>query len=121
MQSVAKRLGVFDPSGRLLDDLAAAADRARAELEPYDLENPADGLAGLLVAPAVASDLGPMPEGGPARWVVGDPSNAARIAGAAASAHAAGVLLAPVTAEALDAIAQAEPTASELEIARARG
>jgi diguanylate cyclase (GGDEF)-like protein len=118
---VAKRLGVFDPSGRLLQDLAAAADRARADLEPYDPANPNEGLVGLLVAPAVAGDLGPMPEGGPARWVVGDPNNAARIAGAAASAHAAGVLLSPVAADALDAIAQGEPTASELEMARARG
>ena len=45
---------------------------------------------------SVAGDL-PPPPGGPPRWVVGDGANAARVAGAAAQAGAAGVLLTPVS------------------------
>jgi hypothetical protein len=108
----AKRLGVFDPSGRLIDDLTEAADRAHAELNHVDSpETRTNSLAALLVAPAVASDLGPPPDGAAPRWIVGDAVNAARIAGAAASASATGVLLNPVSPEALTAIAQTESTA----------
>jgi diguanylate cyclase (GGDEF)-like protein len=118
----AKRLGVFDPSGRLVDDLGEAAHAAHLGLVPVaDAAAPTGGLAALLVAPAVASDLGPPPDGGAPRWVVGDGANAARIAGAAASACATGVLLAPVSPEALLAIVHAEPTSAELDLARARG
>jgi diguanylate cyclase (GGDEF)-like protein len=117
---VAKRLAVFDPSGRLLDELAGAADRAHTELELYNADA-TDGIAGVLVAPAVAADLGPPPTGAPPRWIVGDPGGAARIAGAAASAAAAGVLLSPVSPDALAAIAKPDPTSSELDLSRARG
>jgi len=117
----AKRLGVFDPSGRLIEDLAEAADRAKCSLEKVDSDAKTPGLTALLVAPAVASDLGPPPDGGPPRWVVGDGANAARVAGAAASASATGVLLSPVSPEALVAIAAAEPISHEFDLARARG
>jgi diguanylate cyclase (GGDEF)-like protein len=117
---VAKRLAVFDPSGRLLDELAGAADRAHTELVPYDVDA-SDEIAGVLVAPAVAADLGPPPTGAPPRWIVGEPGGAARIAGAAASASAAGVLLSPVAPDALAAIAKPDPTSSELDLSRARG
>ncbi len=117
---MAKRLAVFDPSGRLLDELASAADRAHTELEPYR-PGATDGIAGVLVAPAVAADLGPPPAGAPPRWIVGEPGGAARIAGAAASASATGVLLSPVAPDALEAIAKPDPTSSELDLSRARG
>ena len=118
----AKRLGVFDPSGRLIDDLAEVADRAHAELNHVDSpETRTNSLAALLVAPAVASDLGVPPDGAAPRWIVGDAANAARIAGAAASASATGVLLTPVSPDALIAIAHSEATAPELDLARARG
>src|SRR5262245_55145258 len=74
----------------------------------------------LLVAPLVAADLGPPAAGAPPRWIVGDGSNPARIAGGAAQAGAAGALLTPVSPAALAAIARAEPTAPELDLARAR-
>jgi serine/threonine-protein kinase len=118
---VGKRLGVYDPTGRLLEDLAPVARRAQADLEPFDPEAPADELAGVLLTASVASELGPPREGSPPRWIVGEPAQAARIAGAAASASAAGVLLAPVAPEALDAAAQDEPSSVEFELARARG
>ena len=114
-----KRLGVFDPSGRLIEDLAEAADRANCELEPIDKEP--DGLTAVLVAPAVASDLGPPQDGAMPRWIVGDGANAARVAGAAASASATGVLLTPVSPEALASILASEPVSHELDLARARG
>jgi diguanylate cyclase (GGDEF)-like protein len=118
---VAKRLGVFDPSGRLLEDLAPVVHRARAELEAYDPASGIDGFAGILVPPSHATELGPLVDGGPPRWVVGDASSAARVAGAAASANATGVLISPVAAETLDAIAQVDATMPEIDLGRARG
>lgn len=118
----AKRLGVFDPSGRLVDDLAEAAERAHAVLEPLELaEVDRPDLDAVIVAPAVATDLGPPLEGAAPRWIVGDGGNAARVAGAAASASAAGVLLTPVSGDALRAIAQPERKSHDFDLARARG
>ncbi|HEY5949512.1 MAG TPA: hypothetical protein VIV40_28655, partial [Kofleriaceae bacterium] len=118
----AKELGVFDPSGRLVEDLAEAAERAHTVLEQIaSADAPTTGYAALLVAPAVASDLGPPGEGAAPRWIVGDGANAARVAGAAASASATGVLLTPVSGDALTAIAHSEPTSHDFDLARARG
>jgi diguanylate cyclase (GGDEF)-like protein len=116
----AKRLGVLDPSGRLIEDLAAAAEQADVELVAIDGDVP-DDVMGVLVPPAIAPDLGPAAAGAAPRWIVGDSTNAARVAGAAASAGAAGVLLAPLSAEALSAITHAEPTSPDFDLARARG
>ncbi|CAN5433045.1 hypothetical protein BH11MYX1_BH11MYX1_45530 [soil metagenome] len=122
----AKRLGIFDPSRRLIRDLSAAADLAGVELVEVGADLSNADLDGLLVPPAMASDLGaPVAMAGDAkavaRWIVGDAANAGRVAGAAASAGAAGVLLTPVSAAALSSIARSEPTSPELDLARARG
>jgi diguanylate cyclase (GGDEF)-like protein len=118
----AKRLGVFDPSGRLVEDLADAAERANASLEPVAVAQ-ADSTEydAVLVAPAVASDLAPPAAGAPLRWIIGDGANAARVAGAAASASATGVLLTPVSGDALFSITHGEPTSVDFDLARARG
>jgi diguanylate cyclase (GGDEF)-like protein len=115
----AKRLGVFDPSGRLFHDLAAAADRANLALAAVDPPGDAD-VDAVLVAPALAAELGAAPDGAPPRWIVGDAGNAARVAGAAATAGAQGVLLGPLPPEALAAIVHPEPRSAELDLARAR-
>ncbi|MEP6864660.1 MAG: hypothetical protein ABJE66_28825, partial [Deltaproteobacteria bacterium] len=118
----AKRLGIFDPSRRLIQDLSDAADQADVELIEVGPEASQLDLDGVLVPPAMAGDLGPAPEHTKvSRWVVGDAANAARVAGAAATAGAAGVLLTPVSAAALASIARSEPTSPELDLARARG
>jgi serine/threonine-protein kinase len=118
----AKQLGVFDPSGRLVEDLADAADRANASLEPIESPDvPTHGFAALLVAPAVAADLPPPTDRAAPRWIVGDGANAARVAGAAASANATGVLLTPVSGDALLQIATADPSTHDFDLARARG
>lgn len=119
-----KCLGVFDPSGRLAEDLAEVAERARIELMHVDTpETRTNSLAALLVAPAVASELGPPLDGAAPRWVVGDgtSTSAARVAGAAASATATGVLLTPVSPDALHAISIGEHISPDLDLARARG
>jgi len=116
----AKRLGVLDPSGRLIEDLATAAEQADVELVSFSGEPP-DDLVGVLVPPAIAPDLAPPAVGAAPRWIIGDAGNAARVAGAAASAGAAGVLLAPLSAEVLSAITHAEPTSADFDLARARG
>ncbi|MFT3692583.1 MAG: diguanylate cyclase [Kofleriaceae bacterium] len=118
-----KRLGIFDPSRRLIDDLSGAADKADIELLEIGAEEALnDQLDGVLVPPALASDLGPTPEHGKvARWIVGDAQNAARVAGAAASAGAAGVLLTPVSAAGLASIARSDSQNADLDLARARG
>lgn len=117
----AKRLAVFDPSGRLLVDLASLAERANVALHAVTSAAVPPGYAAMLVAPAVAVDLGPAPVDSPPRWVIGDGSNAARAAGAAAQAGASGVLLTPVSAEALSAVAHSDPTSTDFDLARARG
>ncbi|MCW5808346.1 MAG: hypothetical protein KIT31_38710, partial [Deltaproteobacteria bacterium] len=98
---MAARLGIFDPSGRLTQELAAAAAQAGVVLTTER-----DGIAALLVAPLVAGDLGMAPAQAVPRWIVGDGANPARVAGAAAQCGAAGVLLTPVGAAALEAIAR---------------
>jgi diguanylate cyclase (GGDEF)-like protein len=118
----AKRLGVFDPSGRLVEDLAGAAERANAALVPITVTQ-ADSadLDAVLVAPAVASDLAPPSPRAALRWIIGDGANAARVAGAAASASATGVLLTPVSGDAIASITHGEPTSVDFDLARARG
>jgi len=117
----AKRLGIFDPSRRLLADLANAAAQADVELIAIAGTDGTSDLDGVLVPPAVASDLGPTPAAGAPRWIVGDAANAARVAGAAASASAAGVLLTPVSSDALYSIARSDPTSPDFDLARSRG
>jgi serine/threonine-protein kinase len=116
------RIALFDPARRLGRDLASIAQRAGVELvevgKAADL--PAD-VEAILVAPPVAAELGPAPTTGPPRWIVGDPGNAGRLAGAAASAQAAGVLLAPVTAEGLTVAASPDPASRDADAQRSRG
>ncbi len=118
----AKRLAVFDPSGRLLADLAPLAERAGVELRQISAKELATvNCAAILVAPMVATDLGIAPADGPPRWIVGDGSNAARVAGAAAQAGASGVMLTPLSVEAIAALAHSDPVSPDFDLARARG
>ncbi len=119
---VSKRLAVFDPSGRLIADLAATAKDADVRLFPVTAKELATvSCTAILVAPAMASELGPAPADGPPRWVVGDGSNAARVAGAAAQAGASGVLLSPISRVAIDAVVHIDSTSADFDLARARG
>jgi diguanylate cyclase (GGDEF)-like protein len=118
----AKRLAVFDPSGRLIAELKPLAEAADVQLVSVTAKDPPpSGCAALLVAPLVAGDLGPAPANSPPRWIVGDGSNAARLAGAAAQAGASGVLLTPASIDAIDAVAHSDPTSPDFDLARARG
>ncbi len=117
----AKRLAIFDPSGRLITDLAPLASQARVTLHVATATEMPAGCAALLVAPLVAGDLGPASADGPPRWIVGDGSNAARVAGAAAQAGASGVLLTPLSVAAIDAVAHSDATSADFDLARARG
>ncbi|MDB4961874.1 MAG: serine/threonine protein kinase [Myxococcales bacterium] len=117
-----KRLAVFDPSGRLLAELTPLADRANVALQSITVNDPdATGCAAVLIAPLVAADLGPSPVDGPPRWIIGDGSNPARVAGAAAQAGASGVLLMPLSVEAVAAVAHTDPISPDFDLARARG
>lgn len=117
----AKRLGILDPSRRLLAELSVAATQADIELVDIKSAEQASDFEGLLVPPAVAGDLGPAQLLGAPRWIVGDATNAGRIAGAAVSASADGVLLAPVPADALAAIGRRPPSTPEADLTRSRG
>ncbi|MBL0220477.1 MAG: diguanylate cyclase [Myxococcales bacterium] len=119
----AKRLAVFDPSGRLIAELTPLADRAGVTLVSITAADPDPGAncAAILVAPMVAGELGPAPADGPPRWIVGDGGNAARVAGAAAQAGASGVMLTPASVDAIDAVAHTDPTSPDFDLARARG
>ncbi|HEU0033583.1 MAG TPA: diguanylate cyclase [Kofleriaceae bacterium] len=115
------RVAVFDPSGRLLADLAGAADEARVALVPFAVGKPAPAHDVLLVAPLVAAELPPAADGAPARWIAGDGAQAARVAGAAAQAGAAGVVLLPASGAALAMlVAGGAARSDELDLARAR-
>jgi diguanylate cyclase (GGDEF)-like protein len=126
IRSVARRIALFDPARRLSRDLGPVA--AAAGIEAVEVlraaEVTGDAAAGydaILVAPAVAAELGPAPAAGPPRWIVGDANAAGKLAGAAASAQAVGVLLAPVTEAALAVATAADRATPELEMARSRG
>src|SRR5688500_17874376 len=123
MAGVARRIALFDPARRLGRDLIPVA--AGVGIDLVEITRGAD-LAGadvdaILVAPAVATELPPSPDGWPPRWIVGDASHAGKLAGAAASAQAVGVLLAPVTAAALEVAVAPDPSSPEQELARTRG
>ncbi|MGE3456359.1 MAG: diguanylate cyclase [Kofleriaceae bacterium] len=115
-----KRVAVFDPSGRLIAELAGAADRANVALYSVATADAASGAAALLLPPAMAAEIGPAAADGPPRWVVGDAGSAARVAGAAAEAGAVGVLLIPVSVDALLAVVHQPASSVDFELARAR-
>jgi diguanylate cyclase (GGDEF)-like protein len=120
---VARRIALFDPARRLGRDLIPVA--SSAGIDVVEITRGAD-LAGadvdaILVAPAVATELPPSPDGWPPRWIVGDASSAGKLAGAAASAQAVGVLLAPVTAAGIEIAVALDPGSPEQELARTRG
>jgi hypothetical protein len=115
------QLAIVDPSGRLIAELQPLADAAQISLVAIQPGDPGTGCAAILVAPAVAADLGPAPAGGPPRWIVGDGANAARLAGAAAQAGAAGVVFTPVSRAAVAAIMHVAAMPAELDLVRARG
>ena len=122
---MARRIALFDPARRLGRDLApiaAAADVEVVEVAKADDPVLADvaEVDAILVAPAVASELGAPLPGAPPRWVIGDGGNAGKLAGAAASAQAAGVLLAPVTAEALEVALASDASNPTTDLARSR-
>src|SRR4051812_32900266 len=54
-----KRLGIIDPSGRLIEDLAAAAETADVVLKPITIGESTHGLGAILVPPAIADDMQP--------------------------------------------------------------
>jgi serine/threonine protein kinase len=114
------QLAIVDPSGRLIAELQPLAAAANVSLQVIAPGEPARHYAAILVAPAVAEALGPAPAAGPPRWIVGEAASAAQLADAAAHAGAAGVLLLPVSVEAIVAIVYVEPMPAELDLARAR-
>jgi hypothetical protein len=116
-----KELAVVDPSGRLIAELQPLIAEARISLRAVRPGESTDRCAAVLVGPLIAADLPPATAGGPPRWIVGDGGNPARLAGAASQAGAVGVLLTPVSLDALEAIAHVEPTIAEFDLARARG
>jgi diguanylate cyclase (GGDEF)-like protein len=118
---VDKQVAVIDPSGRLLAELQPLAATAKIAFVTVKPGEPVADCAAILVAPPVAGDLGPVTAGSPPRWIVGDGANAARLAGAASQAGAAGVVFTPLSLGALTALVHLEPTIPELDLVRARG
>ncbi|HEX2685503.1 MAG TPA: serine/threonine-protein kinase [Kofleriaceae bacterium] len=114
-------LAVIDPSGRLIAGLRPLAAATRVSLHAISPDAPTEGYAAILVTLPLAGKLGPAPVAGPPRWIVVDAAHAERLAETAAQAGAAGVLLTPVSAAALEAITNLAPTPVELDLARARG
>src|SRR5262245_30923102 len=123
MAAVSRRIALFDPARRLGRDVGPIA--SGAGLEVVEITRAADldaelGADALLIAPAVASEVGPAPVGGAVRWIGGDATHAGRLAGAAASGGAAGVLLQPIAASGLVVAVGPELVHPEAEMSRAR-
>ncbi len=118
-----KRLAIFDPSGRLAQEVEPLAAEVGVRIVTVNAAEAMTitGVAAILVAPGVATELGPVPDGSAPRWVIGAADNPGRIAGAAASAGASGVLLTPLSVEAIDAVAHMDSTSPDIDLARARG
>jgi serine/threonine-protein kinase len=109
----------LEPTGRRAAELAAVAAQAGVEfLHVTDATHQAlfDADA-ILVAAGVAEVLGAGPR---PRWVVGDPAGAARLAGASVACGAVGVLLTPIDADSIAAIAAAEVPSEFADLGRAR-
>ena len=101
--------------------LAAVAETAGASLDLVtDPTDPALVDVDVVLVAAGVEALGPWPPGAPPRWIIGDAKDAGRLAGAAVACGAIGVLLFPVAAGAIAAIAATETTTVEGDVARAR-
>ena len=115
------RLVIFDPAGRM-GDVASLATRigaapavvgAAAHLVGF-------GATPVLVPGAVADALAAVAPTG-ARWVLGEGDSAGKVAAAAVKCSAVGVVMAPLSPEALTLICAPPPVAlPEVELARAR-
>ena len=119
---MSSRIALFDPSHRLAAEVAAAAARADVEVtvvmkadDPALLINHA-----ALIAPAVAAELAPASADTAPRWIVGDIAAAPRLAGAAATAGAQGVIISPVSPEALRAAVGRDDERIDDDVRRAR-
>ena len=115
------RLVILDPAGRA-GDVAALAQRIGAEPVVVTRADEVDrhGGAPVLIPAAVAEGLTDKAIAAP-RWVFGDGDASATVAGAAAACNAVGVLLAPVSAEALALVCGPPmPGLPEVDLARAR-
>ena len=113
---------MFDPSGRVAAEATRVADKGRIEV--VLATSPVDPLLqqvhAVLVAAPVAIDLPVAGVISAPRWVVGESSNATRLAGAAVAAAAAGVLLLPLGPESLFTVLESDRVNLDLDLARAR-
>ncbi len=116
------RLVILDPSGRSADELCDAAGRAGIttvvvrDPDDADLSN-----TGAYLLPVSAADLAASLPSTVPRWLVGDGAASGKLASAAITAAAAGVILLPVTPATFGPILGAATVhAPELELARAR-
>jgi len=116
------RLVILDPSGRSADELCEAA--SRAGIVPVVVRDPDDAdlsNAGAYLLPVSAADLAHTLPSTVPRSLVGDGAASGKLASAAISAAAAGVILLPVTPATFGAIlGAAAPHLPEVDLARAR-
>ena len=118
-----KRLAVFDPSGRLLADLAAARRRgATSRCHAVDAKDVADAAAPRCWSlPLVAGDLGPPPptDRRAGSSVTARTPRASRVRPRRPARRAC--CSRRCRSRRLDAIAHADPTSPDVDLARARG
>ncbi|HVV87387.1 MAG TPA: protein kinase [Kofleriaceae bacterium] len=116
------RLVILDPSGRSAEELCEAADRAG--IVPVVVRDPDDAdlsNTGAYLLPVSAAELAHALPSAIPRWLVGDGSASGKLASAAISAAAAGVILMPVLPATLAAVlAGANLHHPEVDLARAR-
>jgi serine/threonine-protein kinase len=117
----ARRVLIVDPAGRHGQELARAA--AANGLVAHVVERPTvEDTTGAELALVTVGAAGSLADSGFTlpRWVIGEPGEAGKLAGAAVACAAAGVLLLPVDAAILGALVASEPGSPESEQARLR-
>ncbi len=122
MASASPRLVILDPSGRSASELCAVA--ARAGVQPVVAGEAAaidPALAAAVLVPAAsAGDVASLPASVP-RWLYGDLESSARLAAAAVTCGASGVVLTPTRPEVIKLlVTPPAPGVAEVDLARAR-
>ncbi|KAB2898944.1 MAG: hypothetical protein F9K40_10815, partial [Kofleriaceae bacterium] len=105
------RLVILDPAGRTASDVCAVASRAGIAPvvagDPRTIDVP--NAAAVLLPAASAEDVASLPSSVP-RWLYGDLEGSARLASAAITCTAAGVVLLPTRPEVMQLLVAPRPS-----------
>ncbi|MBK9033977.1 MAG: protein kinase [Myxococcales bacterium] len=115
------RLVIFDPAGRLGEIVTLATRIGTAPVVVADAANLSGFASTAVLVPSSAAAAATSASVTGPRWVLGEGDSAGKVASAAAACAAIGVVMAPLSPEALTLVCAPPPVAlPEVELARAR-